>query len=148
MERVQRDVRGMFLAGVGLLFGDDEFVAEVAVDVVGAVDEAVPGDLDIEGLVGGDFGHAEGGGFAGCLVVHFCTGDGDDVGGAIGWIFDPLVIAQGVGAEVGVVVALEGEVYVVFIEERGPFLAELCIIASRGGGVGGVVVGDEFPGGF
>ena len=51
------------------------------------------------------------------------------------------------GAEVGVVVPLQGHVEVVFVEERCPEVAHLLVVASRFGGVGWVMVHGEFPGG-
>jgi hypothetical protein len=46
------------------------------------------------------------------------------------------------------VVALEGEVDVEFVEDIAPKFADVGIVAMDGGGVGRVVIDDEFPGGF
>ena len=95
-------------AQVFWLLLDDKIVAEFAVAVVGAVDEAIAAYLDVEHLEGGDVGQAKLGVVTLALLVKLGPGDGDNVYGALGGAGSLFLIVDWVGAQVGVVVSLQG----------------------------------------
>lgn len=55
---------------VATLLGDDQFVPELAIDVVGAINEAVTADLDVEHLIRRNVRHTELRVVALVLAVH------------------------------------------------------------------------------
>src|SRR5688572_29919699 len=87
-------------------------------------------------------------GIAFVVLLHVGAGDGDDIDGALSGGAGALFALHWVSAEIGMVVALKGEIDVIFVEDGAPELADFGIVAVDGGGVGGVMIDDELPGGF
>src|ERR1043165_622272 len=112
-----------------ILFLNRELIADFAVRIVRPVHQAVAVQVDVEHLIRGKLREANLGVFVRHLLVMLGPRNRDDVNRSIFGAGRALLSAHRIGPQVGVVVALQGEVHVIFVENRGPAIAHLGVVA-------------------
>ena len=82
---------------------DDEFVADLAIHIMRAIDETVAIDLDVQDLISRELGKAHLRVVVRRLLVMLRAGDGDDIDGPFPSAGNPVLCVHGIGPQVGVV---------------------------------------------
>src|SRR5208283_1435777 len=119
--------------------GDDQAVGNLTGVAPGAIGEAILDVVDLDGLVGRRPGQTDLDVLALDLVVELIPRDRDDVDGAFPGCRLRAVAAHRIGSQVGVIVPLEDQVHVMFVENRDPGTPQLGIVSTGMRGIDRVV---------
>ena len=125
--------------------GDDQAVGNLSGVGPGAIGEAIFDVVDLDGLVGRRPGQTDLDVLALDLVIELVPRDRDDINGPFPSCRPRAAAAHRIGSQVGVIVPLENQVHVMFVEDRDPGTPQLGIVSTGMRGIDRVVEHDKLP---
>src|SRR5271157_739926 len=125
--------------------GDDQAVGNLTGVGPGAIGEAILDVVDLDGLVRRRPGQTDLDVLALDLVIELVPRDRDDINGPFPGCLSRAVGAHRIGSQVSVIVPLENQVNVMFVEDGDPGTPQLGIVSTGMRWINRVVEHDKLP---